>query len=191
MRYALFAGLLLAGSGLAGCQPESQSRGLPTMAFAVVDSLLAAPVAFEAGFTVRPPQGWQRDASRTGSALLKAKQPVASFFADSVGQGGMHTALIPLPGALTWTEQVAAYEAAHPELDDEQVRRAEFLKDGQPVLQHLIQQPDTVSFSLLMPLRADTALQTVYLLPTSEYTAITARSIESSIGSISIHVQSK
>jgi len=161
------------------------------MEFAIVDSLLTAPVVFEdAGLAARPPHGWQRDAARSGPALLKDGQPMASFFADSTGRGGMHLAVVHLPGAQSWSEQVAAYEAAHPELRGEQVRRAEFLKDGRPVLQHPIQRPDTVSFSLLMPLRADTLLQTVYLLPASGYTASTARSIESSIGSISIHSQS-
>lgn len=189
MRTTLLAAALL-GAMAVGCQPETPPRGLPTMAFTVVDSLLAEPVVFEdAGFTLRPPQGWQRDPSRRGPAMHGRAEPVASFFSDSVGQGGVHTALVPLPGALTWTDQVAAYEAARPDLLGEQVRRAEFLKDGQPVLQHLVQRPDTVSFSLLMPLRADTAMQTVYLLSASDYTASTARSIESSIGSLSIHSQ--
>lgn len=186
MRTTLVTAVLISLVAL-GCQSDSQPRGLTAMEFSVVDSLLGEPVVFEQeGFTVRPPLGWERDSSRHSRAMPDGPS-LASFFADSVGQSGLHTSLVRLPGALQWPDQVDAYDTIHATSSTSQVRRAEFLKDGRPVLQYLVQQPDTVSFSLLTPLRSDTMVQAVYIVPASAYTVRSARSIESSIGSIQIH----
>ena len=178
---------------LAACGGESETTHLQPMQFAV-DSTLLGPVVEDAdlGLRFQPPRDWEalseaqvdsiRFAARTGDMeRLRPKH----VFLHPEQRSVLTVSTLLRDTTVTFAEQMASYEQAlASQFPEGAVQKARFLKDDMPVTQFLIQTGEVVNFKIILFEAARHLPQLDYLVPRSQYPQ-TARSIESSIGSLS------
>ncbi|MDA1190725.1 MAG: hypothetical protein O3A46_03460 [Candidatus Poribacteria bacterium] len=185
--------MLIVSINVSGCRSSDSAKPEP-LEFEVDPALLAAAESVgELGVSFAPPKGW--------AAVRHVAQGQGAV---GDGQGGASTPVLA-EGAGAWANDNGAYCVVSPtpenELGDDardrleetytrvlnnaQIRRAEFLKDGFLVHQFLITTPETVVFSLYFEKKGRTPFTVGYVVPRGQY-ASALRSVESSIGSVRV-----
>ncbi|HMB91124.1 MAG TPA: hypothetical protein VKP65_09780 [Rhodothermales bacterium] len=178
---------------LMACGGETETAQLQPMQFAVDSTLLGTMVEdADLGLQFQPPKGWEalaeeqvdsiRFATRTEEVeRLRPKH----VFLHPEQRSVLTVSTLLRDTTVTFAEQMASYEQAlASQFPEGAVRRARFLKDNIPVTQFLIQTGEVVNFKIILFEAVNNLPQLDYLVPRNQYPQ-TARSIESSIGSLS------